>query len=92
MISPDIVPKSVVILHARSCKIMDLIVSRSCENFFLGVSHEDFNQQQSLTNFLTEVHKLLKLYLKIPVTTASSEHYFSALKRIKTSLRNSMTH
>ena len=39
MISLDIVPKSVVILHARSCKIMDLIVSRSCKNLFLGDYH-----------------------------------------------------
>ena len=35
---------------------------------------EVFNQQQSLKTFLTEVHKLLKLYLTIPVTTTSSEH------------------
>ena len=39
---------------------------------------EVFNQQQSLKTFLTEVHKLLKLYLTIPVTTASSERNFSA--------------
>ena len=37
---------------------------------------EVFNQQQSLKTFLTEVHKLLKLYLTIPVTTASSENNF----------------
>ena len=37
---------------------------------------ELFNQQQSLKTFLTEVHKLLKLYLTIPVTTASSERNF----------------
>ena len=37
--------------------------------------------------FLTEVHKLLKLYL----TIASSERNFLALKHIKTYLRNSMT-
>ena len=35
---------------------------------------EVFNQQQSLKTFLTEVHKLLKLYLTI--TTASSERNF----------------
>ena len=34
---------------------------------------------------------LLKIYLKILVTTASSEHNFSALKRIKRYLRNSTT-
>ena len=52
---------------------------------------EVFNQQRSLKTFLTEVHKLLKLYLTIPVTTSSSERNFSALKRIKTYLRNSVT-
>ena len=40
---------------------------------------------------MSEVHKLLKVYLTIPVTTASSEFNFSALKCIKTYLRNSMT-
>ena len=45
---------------------------------------EVFNQQQSLKTFLTEVHKLLKLYLTNPVTTASSEYNFSTLKQIKT--------
>ena len=38
---------------------------------------EVFNQQQSLKTFLTEAHKLLKMYLTIPVTTASSEHNIS---------------
>ena len=37
---------------------------------------EVFNQQQSLKTFLTEVHQLLKLYLTIPVTTASSKRNF----------------
>ena len=47
---------------------------------------EVFNQQQSLKTFLTEVHKLIQLYLTIPVRTASSEYNFSAFKRIKTYL------
>ena len=40
---------------------------------------------------LIDVHKLLVLYLTIPVTTATAERSFSALRRIKTYLRNSMT-
>ena len=40
---------------------------------------------------LLEDIKLLRIYLTIPVTTASSERNFSGLKRIKTYLRNSMT-
>ena len=48
---------------------------------------EVFNQQAELKDF-----SQLKLYLTIPVATASSELNFSALKYIKTYLRNSMTH
>ena len=50
-----------------------------------------FNAQPILKSFITEVYKVLKLYLTIPVTTASAERNFSALKRVKTYLRNSMT-
>ena len=50
-----------------------------------------FNKESSLKKFLTEIHKLLKLYLTIPVTTASSKRSFSALKHVKTYLRSSMT-
>ena len=39
----------------------------------------------------TEVDKLLKIYLTILVTTSTAERNFSALRRIKTYLRNSMT-
>ena len=49
------------------------------------------NQQPSIKAMLSEVHKLILLYLTIPVTTATAERSFSALKRIKTYLRNSMT-
>ena len=38
------------------------------------------DNQPTLKKSITEVHKLLKLYLTIPVTTASAERNFSALK------------
>ena len=41
------------------------------------------NDQPSIKSPLTEVHKLLLIYLTIPVTTATAKR-FSALKRIKT--------
>ena len=50
-----------------------------------------FNKQASLKIMLSEVHKLVLLYLTVPVTTASAERSFSGLKQIKTYLRNSMT-
>ena len=33
---------------------------------------------------LTEVHKLLRLYFTIPITSSTSERSFSALKRLLT--------
>ncbi len=38
-----------------------------------------------------EFDKLIKLYLTLPVTTASAERAFSTLNRLKNTLRNSMT-
>ncbi len=38
-----------------------------------------------------EFDKLIKLYLTVPVTTASAERAFSGLNRLKNALRNSMT-
>ena len=50
-----------------------------------------FNKQTSFKTMLSEVHKLVLLYLTVPVTTATAECSFSGSKRIKTYLRNSMT-
>ena len=38
-----------------------------------------------------EIHKLLRLYLTVPITSATSERAFSTLRRILTYLRSSMT-
>ena len=40
---------------------------------------------------LPEINKPLELYLAFPVTTATAEHSFSSLRRVKTYLRNTMT-
>ena len=40
---------------------------------------------------LSEIHKLLLIFLAIPVAIATAERSFSALKHIKTCLRNSMS-
>ena len=42
-----------------------------------------FNDQPALKRFITQVHKLLKLHLTIPVITASAERNVSALKCVK---------
>ena len=40
---------------------------------------------------LSEVHKLLRLYLVIPITSATAERTFSVLKRLLNYLRSTMT-
>ena len=40
---------------------------------------------------LTEIHKLLRLYLTIPITSCTSERSFSALRRLFNYLRATMS-
>ena len=51
---------------------------------------EVFNIQPTFKILSLEIHKLLRVYLTIPVTTPTAERKFSALQRIKTYLRSSM--
>ena len=48
-----------------------------------------FNKQASFKTMLSEVHKLVLLYLTVPVTTATAECSFSGLKRKKITRRPS---
>ena len=49
------------------------------------------NSNKTYKQMLPEVQKLLRLYLTVPVTTSTSERSFSALKRLLTYLRATMT-
>ena len=69
-----------VLPHA--CTTLDAVVQALCDVF---------NKQASFKTMLSEVHKLVLLYLTVPVTTATAQYSFSGLKRIKTYLRNWMT-
>ena len=53
---------------------------------------DTMQQSEICKGMLTEIDKILKIYFTIPVTSATAERYFSALRRIKTFLRTSMTH
>ena len=50
-----------------------------------------FNIQPTFKTQLSEIHKLLRVYLTFPVTTSMVERKISALQRIKTYLRSSMS-
>ena len=49
------------------------------------------NDNPSNKVLLSEIHKLLRLYLIVPVTSATSERTFSVLKRLLVYLRSTMT-
>jgi len=42
-------------------------------------------------DMLSQVHRLLKIFYTIPVTSSTAERTFSALRRLKTFLRSTMT-
>lgn len=49
------------------------------------------NSNSAYKSMLSEVHKLLRLYLTVPLTSSTSERTFSAMKRLLTYLRSTMT-
>ena len=49
------------------------------------------NETPSYKRILSEIHKVLRLYLVVPVTSATSERTFSVLKRLLVYLRSTMT-
>ena len=52
---------------------------------------EAMNSNNIFKEMLPSVHQLLRLYLTVPLTSATSERSFSALQRFLTDLRSSMT-
>ena len=52
---------------------------------------EGMNQSDIILKMLGEVDNVLKIYLIIPVTTATAERSFSSLRRLKTYLKSTMT-
>ena len=48
------------------------------------------NSELICQTMLSEVHKLLRLYLIVPISSATSERAFSALKHILTYLKSSI--
>ena len=51
----------------------------------------DAMENQAFKKLLPTVHQLLRLYLTLPITSATSERAFSALRRILTFTRSKMT-
>ena len=52
---------------------------------------EIFKSYPMYGGLFSEIFKLVKIFMTIPVSTASAERSFSALRRLKTYLRSNMT-
>ena len=50
------------------------------------------NELSMSKEMFSEVIRLLKIFYTIPVTTSTAERTFSALRRLKTFLRSTMSH
>ena len=78
--------------------LQDLVVTAN-EDFGMGLKKvtsvntvcEVFNKCSFARKMMSEVDRLLSLYLTIPMTTATAERSFSALRRLKNYLRTTMT-
>ena len=79
--------------------VPDIVKRYSCES---GITIKKITNVSTLCDIMnnlrpgvkalcTELHRLLQLFLTIPVATASSERSFSVLRRLKNYLRASMT-
>ena len=52
---------------------------------------EAMNSNNIFKEMLPTVHQIIRLYMTVPITSATSERTFSALRRLLTYLRSSMT-
>ena len=78
--------------------VPDIVKSYSCEKGVvlkkitsISTLCEVMNSIPGTKALCTELHRLLQLFLTIPVATATSERTFSVLRRLKNYLRASMT-
>ena len=51
----------------------------------------DVMKQGKFTKVFSEIHSVIKLYLTFPLSNATAKRSFSALRRIKTYLRSTLT-
>ena len=57
----------------------------------ISTIYEVMNTTSIRKAMFSEIHKLLYLYLTVPMTSTSAEHTFSTLRRLKNYLRSNMS-
>ena len=79
-------------VYQLETQLMTLAVSFPNSDTNVKISDiKKFMKQPGKRELLSEIHEVLKLILVIPATNASSERSFSALKRVKTYMRTTMS-
>jgi len=70
---------------------LDIVKSRKISINSTQDAIDVFKSDNSFGGMLTEFNKLLKIILTVPVSSCTAERSFSALRRLKTFLRSTMT-
>ncbi|KAL4131519.1 hypothetical protein QTP88_008814 [Uroleucon formosanum] len=70
---------------------LDIVKSRKISINSTHDAIDVFKSDNSFGGMLTEFNKLLKIILTVPVSFCTAERSFSALRRLKTFLRSTMT-
>lgn len=76
------------LVRTRNVKVPNRIPTKSVTNVRIIC---DIMNEINISKEMSEVLKLLKIFYTIPVTTSSAERTFSALRRLKTYLRSTMS-
>ena len=87
---------SVIKLVNQLSMLQDFVrVSTACQDVRkitkVSTICEVMNSSDLGKSMFTEVHKLLTIYLTVPMTSATAERTFSSLRRLKNYLRSTMT-
>ena len=77
------------LIRTRNTKIPNCVPIKRVTN--VQTLSDVMNEISMSKEMFSEVHRLLKIFYTIPVTTATAEHSFSALRRLKAYLRLTMT-
>ena len=83
-------------IHAERARphiniLHDIIQQRQLHNGCLQDLVKVIKTDQAISETLTELHKFVRLLLTVPLSTCTAERSFSALRRLKTYLRLTMS-
>ena len=80
---------------SRHSPLLCDVIKKGCPNVkkvtSIDTICEAMNSNSIFKEMLPTVHQIIRLYMTVPITSATSERTFSALRHLLTYLRSSMT-